>query len=143
MKQDRVQQYQKMQKYLTTITEIKDMLEFAKNDDKLYQTLMQNTEQFLKVLKEVEQEGDLLDPTYEKLMKTQTVMNEATQQIFLKRYGIAGVTLDEMEQVYNPIVSGIGSMQETREFLVSRGMSTAQADHLARQYIQRLEGKDA
>lgn len=41
----------------------------------------------------------------------------------MERYGFKGVSLDNIEDVFNPSVSGIGSMQATRTYLIQRGMS--------------------
>ena len=48
--------------------------------------------------------------TFNKLRKTQLALNEETRSIILSRYGIQGVQLDNIEQVFNPAFSGIGSM---------------------------------
>jgi hypothetical protein len=54
-----------------------------------------------------------------------------TSQIFKDRYDISGVNIDTIDQVYNPVFSGIGSMEKTREYLIKKGMSSAFADSLA------------
>jgi len=49
------------------------------------------------------------------------------------------VTLDNIEQVYNPVYTGIASMSETRTFLIQKGMTEELADTLAKRYLNRLE----
>ncbi len=46
-----------------------------------------------------------------------------------------------MEQVYAPHVSGLGTMEATRQFLVSKGMTPHFAGLLASKYIKGLEEK--
>lgn len=46
----------------------------------------------------------------------------------IERYGILGVQLDNLEQLYNPLLSGIGSITETRSYLIQKGMNAALAD---------------
>ena len=58
----------------------------------------------------------------------------------MQRFGLKGVTLDNLEQVYNPLVSGFANMAETRAFLIKRGGMTSQlADNLAKRYINKVE----
>jgi hypothetical protein len=57
----------------------------------------------------------------------------------LERFGVKGVSLDNIEQLYNPHYSGIASMQATRTYLIKRGMTKDLADILAKRYINRLE----
>lgn len=57
----------------------------------------------------------------------------------LERFGIKGVNLDNIEQVYNPVNTGIASMSATRTFLIQKGMSEELADSLAKRYLNRLE----
>ena len=47
--------------------------------------------------------------------------------------------MDNIDQIYNPSLSGIGSMVKTRNFLIEKGMSPKFADSLAHRYILRLE----
>jgi hypothetical protein len=45
-------------------------------------------------------------------------INEEAENAILERFGIHGVRLDNIEEVYNPIKSGMGSMAETRKHLI-------------------------
>lgn len=54
---------------------------------------------------------------------------------FLTRFGIAGIDYTNLEQVYNPAVSGIGSMSATRAHLLMNGMNQQFADLLNARYI--------
>lgn len=57
----------------------------------------------------------------------------------LERFGIKGVSLDNLEQIYNPLNSGFGSLHATRTHLIQRGMTSDLADSLAKRYLNRLE----
>ena len=50
----------------------------------------------------------------EKLKKTSKFIDESIRSSFLRLYGIDGITFANMEEVYNPVVSGIGSMHKVR-----------------------------
>jgi hypothetical protein len=46
----------------------------------------------------------------DRLKKTQEAINQEASRAVLERFGIKGVTLDNIEQVYNPVNTGIASM---------------------------------
>lgn len=46
-----------------------------------------------------------------------------------------------MEQVYSPLVSGLGDMSQVRKHLIKNGMSRQFTDILAAKYIKGLEDK--
>jgi hypothetical protein len=62
--------------------------------------------------------------TLDKLKKTANYMNDVIEQSFLTRFGIAGIDYQNIESVYNPLYSGLGSMRETRKFLINNGMTS-------------------
>ena len=51
--------------------------------------------------------------------------------------------MDNIEQVYNPVNTGIASMEDTRTFLIQKGMSAELADSLAKRYLNRIENSEA
>lgn len=75
----------------------------------------------------------------ERLKKTQEAINQEASRNVLERFGIKGVNLNNIEQVYNPVNTGIASMQDTRTFLIQKGMSEELADNLAKRYLNQLE----
>mgnify|MGYP000347554634 CR=1 FL=1 len=77
--------------------------------------------------------------TFEKLQKTASVFDEQIRQNFLVQYGIDGISFSSIEQVYNPLVTGIATMAQTRAHLVRKGMTPDYADQLAAKYIKNLE----
>ena len=60
---------------------------------------------------------------FEKLKKLSAILNQSIETGFLKQYGISGMQFHNMEEVYSPLKSGFGSMLETREYLLKKGMS--------------------
>ena len=62
-------------------------------------------------------------------------MNEEVNRIMLTRFGLSDLSLDNIEQVFNPLVTGFTSMAEARAHLIKRGMTAELADTLARKYI--------
>ena len=64
------------------------------------------------------------------------------EQIMQERFAISGVTFSNLEQVYDPLVSGLPSMAEVRSHLTANGMSHSLADSLAIKYLKGLRNKD-
>jgi hypothetical protein len=61
--------------------------------------------------------------TFEKLKKTSAYIDNAISDSFLSRFGFDGVTFANMEQVYSPGISGMGSMSQVRNHLIKNGMT--------------------
>ena len=80
-----------------------------------------------------------LDETleFQRLRKTQFTLNEIVADMFREGYGIDGVTIDNMDMVYDPLVSGIGSLSRRKQQLVSQGMTLAAADNLLQRYLNK------
>lgn len=57
----------------------------------------------------------------------------------MERFGFQGVQLDNLEDLFNPMCSGFGSMLDTRAYLLQKGMTSTFADNLAKRYITKLE----
>ena len=57
--------------------------------------------------------------------------------MFREGYGIDGVTIDNMDMVYDPLVSGIGSLSRRKQQLVSQGMTLEAADNLLQKYLNK------
>jgi len=77
--------------------------------------------------------------TFEKLKKTAGYVDLQLEEMFQRRFGISNITFDTLESVYDPAISGIGSMEETRSFLVKEGMTLQFADILAARYLKKVE----
>ena len=45
-------------------------------------------------------------------------MNEMVGEVFRNRHGINGISVNNVEQVYNPLVSGVGSLSKQKHKLV-------------------------
>lgn len=81
--------------------------------------------------------------SFEKLKKTSAFIDESIHGSFLRLYGIDGINFANMEEVYNPLVSGLGSMHKVRQHLLSRGMTAQFTDILAAKYIKKVEENDS
>ena len=57
--------------------------------------------------------------------------------IFRDGHGIDGINLDNLETVYDPIVSGVGSVFNRKQQLVSQGMPLATAEYLLTRYLNK------
>jgi hypothetical protein len=141
LKAEKIQEYKELQRELAKNKEIRDMIKLAQHDPALSQRLLTSSQELFSILNELDgskfvshvQLGTI--STFDKLRKTTTALNELTSSIFLDRFGLAGITLDRLDQVYNPMVTGYGSLEETRRFLISKSMTAAFADKLAETYI--------
>ena len=54
----------------------------------------------------------------DRLKKTQEAINQEASRAVLERFGIKGINLNNIEQVYNLVYTGIASMSATRTFLL-------------------------
>jgi hypothetical protein len=87
---------------------------------------MNNSQEFIKILNDLDNIPLLLGDQIkmnnyielDQLMKTTLALNEETKKIIIDRYGFQGIQLDNLEDIYNPLITGIGSMLETRNYLL-------------------------
>lgn len=56
--------------------------------------------------------------TFEKLKKSSAYIDEKISQSFMTRFGFEGITFENMEQVYSPLIAGMGDMAQIRNHLV-------------------------
>jgi len=61
--------------------------------------------------------------SFNKLKKTTAFLDQAIETSFLTRFGIPGIQYATLEQVYDPTVSGFGSLHQARKHLVKNGMT--------------------
>jgi hypothetical protein len=45
-------------------------------------------------------------------------LNEEASRAIMERFGFKGISLDNIEDVFNPSVTGIGNLQATRSYLI-------------------------
>lgn len=62
--------------------------------------------------------------------------------IFRERFGIEGLDFSNIEQVYDPFVSGIPSVRATQDFLVKNGMIASMSENLKQKYLDGLKNKN-
>jgi hypothetical protein len=137
------------QQDLDRIRQLRNLLQASGNAE-LESKLLGSSQEFYKLCEEIDtlstidpSVGTLLADNHlsviDRLKKTQESINQEASRAVLERFGIKGVNLDNIEQVYNPVNTGIASMSATRTFLIQKGMSEELADSLAKRYLNRLE----
>lgn len=77
----------------------------------------------------------------DKFMKTHTSINELTSRIFLERYNISHIGINNLEEVFNPAKIGIYSLVDIKDHLVEKGMSAHVAQKIGERYLSKLEDK--
>ena len=87
--------------------------------------LLNSTQELLQMIKEIDtissddKIANLSEySVFDRFKKTSLALNEEARASIIERFGITGVSLDNIEQLYNPIHSGFGSIHETRSFLI-------------------------
>lgn len=60
-------------------------------------------------------------------------------QFVEERYGYSNIGLENLEELYNPAVTGIFDMVSNRRHLMEKGMTADFADLLAKRYITKAE----
>lgn len=123
------------------VRELKELIESAAVKSDVEARLLSSSQEFFNIVSQIDSANipgiqPLTDVSLlSRLQKTQTALNEEATRTLLERFGIKGLTLDTVEQVYNPAKTGIASMLETRNYLIHKGMSETLADNLAKRYI--------
>ena len=82
------------------------------------------------------------NPVIQRFEKTSTILNQSIGDIFREGYGIDGITYDNVEEVYNPLRTGFGSLYETHHYLLSMGMKADMSQTLCRRYLNKLASKE-
>lgn len=80
-------------------------------------------------------------PVISRLQKTMLSVDTLVADIFRDRFGIEGIEFSNIEQVFDPYVSGIPSIRETQDFLVKNGMSLSMSENLKSKYLDGLKNK--
>lgn len=153
LKAEQVDLNKELQRELAKIREIRDLLISAKQDTGLEARLLSSSQEFMSIVKEIDT-FEKVDREYgfklssdegfvHRLEKTRLAINQQTSEWIAQRYGIFGVNMDNIEQVFNPTKSGFFSMHQTRSHLIKNGMIASFADSLAKRYISMLESNQA
>lgn len=114
---------QKIDNYLDLVKEqdrTREAISLIKScttDADKFRSLTDSFDQFSALLKELDKDqsnaevrlGDGIG-TFEKLKATTAYIDETIENAFLTRFGIRGINYANLEQVYNPLVSGLGTM---------------------------------
>lgn len=117
----RIDDYKKLKNELLRTREMRSLLENASiNDQAKYTDTFEHANS---LIAQIDDDPSL---SYSKaapgmcsdLQLTSTGINSLIQNHFEEHYGIEGITYDNIEQVYNPKISGISTIAETREYLI-------------------------
>ena len=77
-------------------------------------------------------------PLVQMALQSISAIKEQSASIIFDRYGVQGVSLTNLEELYNPMFTGIFSMQDNRRNLIKHGMTAQFADQLAKRYIDKF-----
>ena len=75
---------------------------------------------------------------FERMKKITGSVDGLVSKIIEEDFGHAEIGWNNIEQLYNPHVSGVYSIEEQKRRLVAAGMSVNLAEELSRQYLSKL-----
>ena len=78
-------------------------------------------------------------PEFDRIKKISVAINERVRLMIQETYDFSDINFDNIEQVYNYNITGIKSFAETKEHLISRGMSVTLAEKLLNNYLKKIE----
>ncbi|CDW78620.1 UNKNOWN [Stylonychia lemnae] len=135
-----IQNLKKIQTFLQNMTEYQNSDVIAK--------LMSSPDEFFKIQQFVDTFSDVsvLEnqkvknyPDIKRAEKYFTIINQEIRKHVQERFNIKDIQLDNLEQLYNPLKTGISNMIDNRAYLIKNGMSQQLADLLAKRYLNSLE----
>lgn len=136
---------------LFKIKELRNLLtNISRNDEFLREKLASNLSEFTEVIKLVDEDLTLINnenkvgsnPIIQRFEKTAKLLDELVCQAFRKNFGIDGISYENIEDVYDPLHTGFGSLQKIHEYLLSMGMNPETSRMLCRKYLNKLASKD-
>ena len=108
----RIEHYKALKHELNKTRELQD---FIKNANSATQANMTTSfQELFELLKQVDSINDLSPatlPVFEKLQKTSFVLNERVGMMVRESYGFEDITFDNIEQLFNPRMTQILSVQ--------------------------------
>jgi hypothetical protein len=108
LKAQEMQKNIELQKELQKIKDIKRLIESSGSDYEL----VSSGKDFLRILEEADSQQESISKfsLIDKAKKSQMAFNAFTTKSVLTRFGIPGINLDNLEQLYSPMLTGFGSM---------------------------------
>ena len=143
----RIEEYERMKNELRKTREIKEMLQDAdKHGSHTQRRLMNSPSSLNQILEHIDadpltcqEHGKMSDLWYfERMKKITGSVDGLVSKIIEEDFGHAEIGWNNIEQLYNPHVSGVYSIDDQKRRLVAAGMSVNLAEELSRQYLSKL-----
>ena len=150
-KLQKLRSHRAMRDELFKLKELRNLLtNISRNDDLLRERLASNLSEFSEVIQLIDEDSTLFEnaekvsanPVIQRFEKTSKLLDELVGQAFRENFGIEGVSYENIEDVYDPLLSGFGSLHQTHDFLLSQGMKAETSKMLCRKYLNKLASKD-
>lgn len=147
----RIEDYKSLKNELHKVKALKTLLnDVAWHDNTLKGKIQNSLTQFQNIVDELDQDPVMFgrpqqvknSPIIQRFEKTSGALNEMIACLFAQSYGIEGIDYENIEEVYNPLRSGFGSLHKTHEFLMSKGIKAETSKMLCRRYLNKLASED-
>jgi hypothetical protein len=103
LKVQEISKYNEFHRELEKTKQIREQLVLAQSDPTLQAQLFRSSKEFMNLVEELDKNEHVQDlsmthvSTFQKLNKTQLSLNEQTSRFIVERYGVHGVSLDNLE----------------------------------------------
>lgn len=77
-------------------------------------------------------------PLVNMAMNSLNAIRQYSAKVIYDRYAVSGVNITNLEELYNPMFTGIFDMLDNRQNLIKHGMTAQFADQLAKRYIDKF-----
>jgi len=128
-KSRRIDEYTGMKHALAQSREVRAILESAANgrDSLTKEKISGSFNELNRILEELDKDTTTFTgrnkisdwPVFSRLRKTQFAINEMVTSFFKDGFGMEGIDYENVEQVYDPMRTGCGSLHAANRFLVS------------------------
>ena len=122
------------------IKEMKSFLKSSLDNPEVFSKLMTNTNEFKQLLSMINENNEHIkdDGMVDKLNKIASIYDEVTSNFVKNTFGIYGVGLHNMYEIYSPLKNGIfDNILASRDKFVKQGLLIEEANRLAEEYCRR------
>jgi hypothetical protein len=150
-KMRRIDEYAGLKHALAQSREVRAILESAADgrDSLTKEKLSSSFNELNRILEELDRDTSTFTgtskisdwPVFHRLKKTHFAINEMVTSFFKDGFGMEGIDYENVEQVYDPMRTGCGSLYAANRYLVSQGMSPEMSRELCRRYLNKLAEK--
>lgn len=150
-KLQRITSYHALKDELDKVKQLKNTLtSLARHDGALKERIQGSIKEYSELVEMLDADSNLFstdalvgnNPAIQRFKKTSSVLNELIGSIFREGLAIEGIDYDNIEQVYNPLITGLGSLHATHEYLLTHGISAETSQMLCRKYLNQLANSD-